>query len=157
MAGLLKRGEKEEKCKIANKVTKDAVEDAREKMQRRLTKSVKKLAVEIGVSFGSAHKILRNKLGKPRKKRQPGIEPRPPGFTAVEKKKTGELTENEKESYKEHVERKEAARNLKDVGEEKTKNNKTMLAFEFDLQAVLSTPKGAQGPLFYVRKLAVYN
>ncbi|KAJ4449159.1 hypothetical protein ANN_00555 [Periplaneta americana] len=31
-------------------------------MQRGPNKSVKKLAVEIGVSYGSAHKILRNKL-----------------------------------------------------------------------------------------------
>ncbi|KAJ4449036.1 hypothetical protein ANN_00430 [Periplaneta americana] len=44
------------------KVTQDVVEDARERMQRGPNKSVKKLAVEIGVSYGSAHKILRNKL-----------------------------------------------------------------------------------------------
>ncbi|KAJ4437888.1 hypothetical protein ANN_13827 [Periplaneta americana] len=37
-------------------------EDARGRMQRGRNKSVKKLAVEIGVSYGSAHKILRNKL-----------------------------------------------------------------------------------------------
>ncbi|KAJ4425755.1 hypothetical protein ANN_27378 [Periplaneta americana] len=41
-------------------------EDARERMQRGPNKSVKKLAVEIGVSYGSAHKILRNKLGNKR-------------------------------------------------------------------------------------------
>ncbi|KAJ4436589.1 hypothetical protein ANN_16622 [Periplaneta americana] len=44
------------------KVTEDVVEDARERMQRGPNKSVKKLAVEIGVSYGSAHKFLRNKL-----------------------------------------------------------------------------------------------
>ncbi|KAJ4438933.1 hypothetical protein ANN_14887 [Periplaneta americana] len=43
-------------------VTEDAVEDARERMQRGPNKSVKKLAVETGVSYGSVHKILRNKL-----------------------------------------------------------------------------------------------
>ncbi|KAJ4434664.1 hypothetical protein ANN_23231 [Periplaneta americana] len=43
-------------------VTEDAVEDARERMQRGPNKSVKKLAVDIGVSYGNAHKILRNKL-----------------------------------------------------------------------------------------------
>ncbi|KAJ4440348.1 hypothetical protein ANN_08487 [Periplaneta americana] len=37
-------------------------EDARDRMQRSPNKSVKKLAVEIVVSYGSAHKILRNKL-----------------------------------------------------------------------------------------------
>ncbi|KAJ4441727.1 hypothetical protein ANN_11585 [Periplaneta americana] len=44
------------------KVTEIAVEDARERMQGGPNKSVKKLAVEIGVSCGSAHKILRKKL-----------------------------------------------------------------------------------------------
>ncbi|KAJ4427522.1 hypothetical protein ANN_25170 [Periplaneta americana] len=34
-------------------------------MQRGPNKSVKKLAVEIAVSYGSAHKILRNKLVRP--------------------------------------------------------------------------------------------
>ena len=38
-------------------------EDARERMQRSPNKSVSKLAVEIGVSYGSAHKILRKELG----------------------------------------------------------------------------------------------
>ncbi|KAJ4428685.1 hypothetical protein ANN_25678 [Periplaneta americana] len=58
--GFLK-SQKEEKCKMANKGDKDA-EDARRRMQRGPNKSVKNLAVEIGVSYGSAHKILRNKL-----------------------------------------------------------------------------------------------
>ncbi|KAJ4426295.1 hypothetical protein ANN_27108 [Periplaneta americana] len=44
------------------KVTEDDVEDARERMHRGPNKSVKKLAVEIGISYGSVHKILRNEL-----------------------------------------------------------------------------------------------
>lgn len=35
--------------------------------------------------------------------------------------------------------------------------NDKILAFNFDLQSVLSTPKGATGPFFYVRKFAIYN
>jgi hypothetical protein len=33
----------------------------------------------------------------------------------------------------------------------------TILAFNFDVQAVLNTPKGPRGQIFYLRKLAVYN
>ncbi|KAJ4428265.1 hypothetical protein ANN_24282 [Periplaneta americana] len=55
--------ERKKSVRWPTKVTEDAVEDARERMQRGPNKSVKKLAVEIGVSYGSAHKILRNKLG----------------------------------------------------------------------------------------------
>ncbi|KAJ4434902.1 hypothetical protein ANN_23473 [Periplaneta americana] len=54
--------ERKKSVRWPTKVTEDAVEDARESMQRGPNKSVKKLAVEIGVSYGSAHKILRNKL-----------------------------------------------------------------------------------------------
>lgn len=35
--------------------------------------------------------------------------------------------------------------------------NENVLAIQLDLQAVPNTPKGASGPFFYVRKLAVYN
>ncbi|KAJ4426723.1 hypothetical protein ANN_26522 [Periplaneta americana] len=51
--------ERKKSVRWPTKVTEDAVEDARERMQRGRNKSVKKLAVEIGVSYGSAHKILR--------------------------------------------------------------------------------------------------
>ncbi|KAJ4451107.1 hypothetical protein ANN_02547, partial [Periplaneta americana] len=57
--------ERKKSVRWPTKVTEDAVEDARERMQRGRNKSVKKLAVEIGVYYGSdgsAHKILRNKL-----------------------------------------------------------------------------------------------
>ncbi|CAH1110346.1 unnamed protein product [Psylliodes chrysocephalus] len=35
--------------------------------------------------------------------------------------------------------------------------NSTILAFNFDPEAVLTTPKGSAGQIFYLRKLAVYN
>ncbi|KAJ4451355.1 hypothetical protein ANN_02817 [Periplaneta americana] len=56
--------ERKKSVRWPTKVTEDAVEDATRKMQRGRNKSLKKLSVEIGVSYGSAHKILRNKLGK---------------------------------------------------------------------------------------------
>ncbi|KAJ4441426.1 hypothetical protein ANN_11281 [Periplaneta americana] len=55
--------ERKKSVRWPTKVTDDVVDDARERMQRGPNKSVKKLAVEIGVSYGSAHRILRNKLG----------------------------------------------------------------------------------------------
>ncbi|KAJ4427398.1 hypothetical protein ANN_25019 [Periplaneta americana] len=55
--------ERKKSVRWPRKVKEDAVEDARERMQRGPNKSVKKLAVEIGVCYGSAHKIVRNKLG----------------------------------------------------------------------------------------------
>ncbi|KAJ4426608.1 hypothetical protein ANN_26406 [Periplaneta americana] len=55
--------ERKKSVRWPTKVAEDAVEDARERMQRGPNKSVKKLAVEFGVSYGSVHKILRNKLG----------------------------------------------------------------------------------------------
>ncbi|KAJ4436638.1 hypothetical protein ANN_16769 [Periplaneta americana] len=54
--------ERKKSVRWPTKVTEDAREDSRERMQRGPNKSVKKLAVEIGVSYRSAHKILRNKL-----------------------------------------------------------------------------------------------
>ncbi|KAJ4429520.1 hypothetical protein ANN_21689 [Periplaneta americana] len=54
--------ERKKSVRRPTKVAEDAVEDAVERMQRGPNKSVKKLAVEIVVSYGNAYKILRNKL-----------------------------------------------------------------------------------------------
>lgn len=59
--------------------------------------------------------------------------------------------------FKEHCERKEAARKIRDKDKEDAKSNESVLAIQSDLQAVLNTPKGASGPFSYVRKFAVYN
>ncbi|KAJ4434934.1 hypothetical protein ANN_23506 [Periplaneta americana] len=61
-SGIVQEGQRKKSVRWPTKVPEDAVEDARERMQGGPNKSVKKLAVEIGVSCGSAHKILRNKL-----------------------------------------------------------------------------------------------
>ncbi|KAJ4450474.1 hypothetical protein ANN_01899 [Periplaneta americana] len=63
--------ERKKSVRWPTKVTEDAVEYARERMQRGPKKSVKKLAVEIGVSYGSAHKILRNKLEEDEEEPEP--------------------------------------------------------------------------------------
>ncbi|KAJ4432022.1 hypothetical protein ANN_20636 [Periplaneta americana] len=56
--------ERKKSVRWPTKMTEDAVEDARERMQQSPNKLVKKLAVEIVISYGSAHEILRNKLGE---------------------------------------------------------------------------------------------
>lgn len=56
-----------------------------------------------------------------------------------------------------HLKRRDDARKCRDEDKEEAKSNESTLAFNFDLEAVLNTPKGATGPFFYVRKLAVYN
>lgn len=71
------------------------------------------------------------------------------------------LTEEEKiqreDEYKRHLERKDAAREARDEDKTTAKGNPQVLGFNFDLQAVLNTPKGSAGQIFYLRKLAVYN
>ncbi|KAJ4440125.1 hypothetical protein ANN_08263 [Periplaneta americana] len=74
--------ERKKSIRQPTKVTEDAVEDARERMQRSPNKSVKKLAIEIGVSYGSAHRILRKKLGMFPYKVSVVQELKPPDFTA---------------------------------------------------------------------------
>ncbi|KAJ4432161.1 hypothetical protein ANN_20777 [Periplaneta americana] len=74
--------ERKKSVRQPTKVTEDAVEDARERMQRSPNKSVKKLTVEIGVSYGNAHKILRKKLGMFPYKVSVVQELKPPDFTA---------------------------------------------------------------------------
>lgn len=59
--------------------------------------------------------------------------------------------------FKKHFERKEAARSARDYDKSLAKEDGHILAFNFDLQAVLNTPKGSAGQIFYLRKLAVYN
>ncbi|XP_050295978.1 uncharacterized protein LOC126735906 isoform X2 [Anthonomus grandis grandis] len=63
------------------------------------------------------------------------------------------LTEQDKslqeDEFKRHLDRKTAARQSRDQDQ--------VLAFNFDLQSVLCTPKGPAGQIFYLRKLAVYN
>lgn len=62
-----------------------------------------------------------------------------------------------REAYEKYQERKEVARVKRNEDKQSALEDKKILAFNFDLQSVLSTPKGAAGPFYNVRKLAVYN
>lgn len=70
---------------------------------------------------------------------------------------SGEEKEERTEHYERHMKRKEMARRERDFDKAVAQGNSETLAFNFDLQAVLTTPKGAAGEIFYLRKLAVYN
>lgn len=65
--------------------------------------------------------------------------------------------EEEKSKFELHMAKKESARRERDLDKEVSQSNKKIIAFNFDLQAVLTTPKGPSGQIFYMRKLAVYN
>jgi hypothetical protein len=71
------------------------------------------------------------------------------------------LTEDEqhlvREEHDKHLERRKLARQERDKDKTQASGDLTILAFNFDLQAVVNTPKGPFGPIFYLRKLAVYN
>lgn len=62
-----------------------------------------------------------------------------------------------REAFDAHKKRKEDARIKRNEDKLSALGNEKVLAFSFDLQLVLSTPKGAAGLFFYVRKLAIYN
>ncbi|KAJ2945262.1 hypothetical protein O0L34_g9336 [Tuta absoluta] len=65
--------------------------------------------------------------------------------------------EAEDNTYAAQLDRKEKAFQHRDDDKAAAQKDSKILAFNFDLESVLSTPKGAAGPFFYVRKLAVYN
>lgn len=71
------------------------------------------------------------------------------------------MSEEEKKAeegtYQKHLNRKNEARQARDEDKLIAKENPKVLAFNFDLQAVLTTPKGSAGQIFYLRKLAVFN
>nr|XP_022908590.1 uncharacterized protein LOC111419935 [Onthophagus taurus] len=60
-------------------------------------------------------------------------------------------------SHKLHLDRKEDARKCRNDDKIAAQENPDVLSFNFDLQAVLTTPKGPADQIFYMRKLAVYN
>lgn len=70
---------------------------------------------------------------------------------------SNEEKEERYESYQKHIQKKDMARKERNEDKDIAKNDSETLAFNFDLQAVLTTPKGAAGEIFYMRKLAVYN
>lgn len=75
----------------------------------------------------------------------------------TQKNLTNEERAAQESEYKKHLKKKNAAREARDYDKKLAKENTSILSFNFDLQAVLSTPKGSAGQIFYLRKLAVYN
>lgn len=67
--------------------------------------------------------------------------------------KINDPTNTENESHSKHLKRRDDAYLRRDADKAAAKHDPKTLAFNFDLE----TPKAASGPLFYVRKLAVYN
>ena len=67
----------------------------------------------------------------------------------------------EKETFQhefdDHLKKKDLARSHRDTDKFASKNNSKVLSFNFDLQAVLSTPKSDAGQIFYKKKLSVYD
>lgn len=61
------------------------------------------------------------------------------------------------EEYNLHLKRRTEARERRDEDKLSAQHDSKTLSFNFDLQAVLNTPKGPAGQIFYLRKFAVYN
>lgn len=76
---------------------------------------------------------------------------------AYKELKSNDMTNSEDDSHSKHLKRRDDAYLRRDADKAAAKNDTKTLAFNFDLEAVLQTPKGASRPFFYVRKLAVYN
>ena len=70
------------------------------------------------------------------------------------------MNAEEKETFQhefnDHLKRKDLARSHRDSDKFASKNNSKVFSFNFDLQAVLSTPKSDAGQIFYKRKLSIY-
>ena len=70
------------------------------------------------------------------------------------------MNAEEKETFQhefdDHLKRKDLARSHRDTDKFASKNNSKVLSFNFDLQAVLSTPKSDAGQIFYKRKLSAF-
>jgi hypothetical protein len=67
--------------------------------------------------------------------------------TAFKEMSNEEKTEHQ-ETHALHMSRKDEARKCREEDKEDAKNNDKTLPFNFDLQAVLNTPKGAARPFF---------
>ncbi|KAI5646050.1 hypothetical protein NE865_01943 [Phthorimaea operculella] len=72
-------------------------------------------------------------------------------------KASAENKEMIKELYDEHISRKEAASREKENDKDKANKEENFSSVTFDLEAVLQIPSGLVGPLYYCRKICVYN
>lgn len=72
-------------------------------------------------------------------------------------KEGAENSEKSVAEYELHMKRKDAANRQKDADKRMAQEDKTIVAVNFDLQAVLNCPIFFGKPIFYKRKYAVYN
>ena len=68
-----------------------------------------------------------------------------------------EISEDLKEEFQEYIAKKNSARQEKANDKVKAAADKSVYCFAFDLQKVLDTPSAEADPLYYKRKLSVYN
>ena len=68
-----------------------------------------------------------------------------------------EYKESVQTSWDEHKRREKEAMTVKAADKQHSVDNNNFAAITFDLQAVLYTPHARDGPIYYKRKLAVYN
>jgi len=65
--------------------------------------------------------------------------------------------ESAKRGWEEHKRRENEAMTVKAADKQRSVDDRNFVAITFDLQAVLYTPHAKEGPIYYKRKLAVYN
>ena len=68
-----------------------------------------------------------------------------------------EYKESAKRGWEEHKRRENEAMTVKAADKQRSVDDRNFVAITFDLQAVLYTPHAKEGPIYYKRKLAVYN
>jgi hypothetical protein len=67
------------------------------------------------------------------------------------------VTEEDKDNYNSHIQRKENARTEKEQDKQLAKSKKSVYVATFDLEAVLSTPCSTVSQVYYKRKLNCYK
>ena len=68
-----------------------------------------------------------------------------------------EYKECAKRGWEEHKRRENEAMTVNAADKQRSVDDRNFVAITFDLQAVLYTPHAKEGPIYYKRKLAVYN
>ena len=67
------------------------------------------------------------------------------------------ISEDVKKEHEKHLQNKQGAREARDSDKIRAKTDPLFASFNFDKQAVLNTPQLPHQPVFYKRKLSVYN
>lgn len=67
------------------------------------------------------------------------------------------ITDSYKRKHELHLSNKKIVRDFKDNDKQRAKKDPSVCSIVFDLQKVLLTPPVEIGPLYYMRKLSIYN